>query len=294
MTRGYLWSIVGGFLVVGTMASRSAAVEFVVDPTYNWQGFMNWFETPDNGGGYVSGGAWGLPDLTSNFSNGTLTLGAATVNDGSPYWYVTQPAGPGAVGNKYMDANLYVQDDTLVGQSITFSGNVQSNSLVSPYVSTAFIRDFAPNYGSYETTFIELQPGPFTITHQTIDAPGRHVQFGFNTNGPVVWVTDIAAQGNVVIETVGPDGVTGDYNNNNTVDAADYTVWRDNFGSTATLPNDPAGGTIGSTQYDNWKANFGQSAPGGAAVASAVPEPASCVMLLMAIVAASCGRRFQR
>lgn len=292
MTRGYIWSVLGGLLIVGSTFTSAKAVEFVVDPSYAWLGYMNWFELPENGGGYVAGSPWGLADLTSEFSGNTLKLGATSVNDSSPSWYQT-PA-PGGLGNKTMDANLYVEDNALVGQEVTFSGNVLSNSLVSPYVTTAFIRDFAPDYSSYETTFVELQPGPFSVTHQTINAPGRHVQFGFNTNGPIVWVTDIAAQGNVLIETVGPDGVTGDYNGNNTVDAADYTVWRDKLDSTATLPNDPVGGTIGTQQYDNWKANFGQSLPGGAAVASVVPEPASCVMLLMALMAAACGRRSER
>ena len=110
--------------------------------------------------------------------------------------------------------------------------------------------------------------------------------------GPTVWITDAAPFGTITFEATAPEGVTGDYNGDNTVDAADYTVWRDNFGGTATLPNDPVGGTISMTQYDNWKANFGQTAPGGAAVASVVPEPASCVLLLIALVAASCGRRF--
>ena len=34
------------------------------------------------------------------------------------------------------------------GQTLTFKGNVLSNSLVSPYTSVAFIKDFAPDYSS--------------------------------------------------------------------------------------------------------------------------------------------------
>jgi hypothetical protein len=291
MTRGNLWSVLGGLLIVSSTFTSAKAIEFEVDSSFTWLGYMNVFELPENGGGYVYGEPWGLPALTSEFSSGTLKLGATSVDDAGPFWYTT--SGPGGTGNKNMDANLYVQDDTLVGQEVTFSGNVLSNSLVSPYVTTAFIRDFAPDYSSYETSFVDLQPGPFSVTLQTINSPGRHVQFGFNTNGPIVWVTDIPAQGSVVIETVGPSGVTGDYNGDNTVDAADYTVWRDNLGTTNVLPNDPAGGTITTTQYDNWKANFGQTAPGGAAVASVVPEPASCLLLLMS-VGALVSRRSRR
>jgi len=55
----------------------------------------------------------------------------------------------------------------------------------------------------------------------------------------------------------------GDYSDNGTVDAADYTVWRDKLGTSETLPNDPIGGTIGDDQYDQWKNAFGQTSADG-------------------------------
>jgi hypothetical protein len=92
---------------------------------------------------------------------------------------------------------------------------------------------------------------------------------------------------------VAPPGVLGDYNDNGTVDAADYVLWRDNEGTTNTLPHDNGiGGTIGQSHYDLWRANFGNATPGGGSVAAAaaVPEPASlslvagglAVMMLLA------------
>jgi hypothetical protein len=83
-------------------------------------------------------------------------------------------------------------------------------------------------------------------------------------------------------------GLPGDYNNNGTVDSADYVVWRKYNGTTNTLPNDPTGGTIGMTQYNTWRANFGRP-PGsglGSTVSAAVPEPTTLVLL---IFAAACG-----
>lgn len=77
--------------------------------------------------------------------------------------------------------------------------------------------------------------------------------------------------------------IPGDYNQNGTVDAADYTVWRDNLDSGTALPNDDTAG-VGQDDYTRWKNNFGQSAGSGAA-ANAVPEPASCMLLLVAIIA---------
>ncbi|MEM9186686.1 MAG: PEP-CTERM sorting domain-containing protein [Planctomycetota bacterium] len=57
----------------------------------------------------------------------------------------------------------------------------------------------------------------------------------------------------------------GDYNDDNVVDAADYTVWRDALGAEIELANDPIGGTIGAAQYTQWRENFGAEGdlPGG-------------------------------
>ena len=76
-------------------------------------------------------------------------------------------------------------------------------------------------------------------------------------------------------------GLPGDYNQNNVVDAADYTVWRDNLGSGTALANDDTPG-VGPDDYTRWKTNFGQSAGSGALTSAAVPEPASCVLYLIA------------
>jgi len=90
-------------------------------------------------------------------------------------------------------------------------------------------------------------------------------------------------------------GVAGDYNDDQVVNAADYTVWRNNLGTDNVLPNDPIGGTIGSDQYDQWKTNFGQT-PGSASVAgqSAVPEPATVTLFLIAIVGGAWTARSRR
>lgn len=71
----------------------------------------------------------------------------------------------------------------------------------------------------------------------------------------------------------------GDYNNDGTVNLADYTVWRDNVGAAAgTLANDPSGVAIGPAQYNTWTTNFGASTP--ATAVSAVPEPISATLMI--------------
>jgi hypothetical protein len=79
--------------------------------------------------------------------------------------------------------------------------------------------------------------------------------------------------------------IPGDFNLDGTVDAADYTLWRDHLGDTASLANDPTPG-VGEDDYDRWRANFGRSAiPGAGAMGlatSSVPEPAIGALMLLA------------
>jgi hypothetical protein len=86
-----------------------------------------------------------------------------------------------------------------------------------------------------------------------------------------------------------PDGLPGDYNDDDKVDAADYVVYRKNENTMNPLPNDPHGGTIGADQYNTWAANFGSMAGSGSV--AAVPEPATAGLLLAAVVALGVARR---
>jgi hypothetical protein len=82
---------------------------------------------------------------------------------------------------------------------------------------------------------------------------------------------------------------SGDYDGNGTVDAADYTVWRDTLGQTAT-PNGSgadgdADGAIDADDYTFWKNNFGNTVPGGgssALSALTVPEPTTSALAVLA------------
>ena len=87
----------------------------------------------------------------------------------------------------------------------------------------------------------------------------------------------------VVLSDFQPAGLTGDYNDDGIVDAADYVVWR----------KTDSGNSQG---YTDWQENFGEGmgAGGGSAGASpsqtGVPEPATLVLLMFA-AAGWCLRR---
>jgi len=83
----------------------------------------------------------------------------------------------------------------------------------------------------------------------------------------------------------------GDFNGDGLVNAADYTVWRDNLnGNESVLGGAGDGsGVVDAGDYTLWKNNYG----GGASLAVAVPEPLTTMLLLAALgsVAAVTGRR---
>ncbi|HEX2474205.1 MAG TPA: hypothetical protein VHK01_05645 [Lacipirellulaceae bacterium] len=68
-----------------------------------------------------------------------------------------------------------------------------------------------------------------------------------------------------------PAGIPGDYNDDGSVDAADYVVWRKNNGAMA--------------GYEEWRTNFGKTVGNGSGaqqLASSVPEPAIASFLIAA------------
>ena len=80
----------------------------------------------------------------------------------------------------------------------------------------------------------------------------------------------------------------GDYNLNGVVDAPDYIVWRDTFGSTADLAaNGNGNGRVDAPDYNVWRDFFDNRFPDPVQV----PEPSSIVLLLSAAVAIGWRRR---
>lgn len=89
-------------------------------------------------------------------------------------------------------------------------------------------------------------------------------------------------------------GISGDYNGDGTVNAADYSLWRDTLGTVGTgLAADGDGdGAVDADDYTVWKNHFGQSLnPGSGSASQAVPEP-TCLLMLFAALLAIAPARF--
>jgi hypothetical protein len=131
---------------------------------------------------------------------------------------------------------------------------------------------------------LEFDPGPDPFWIATGDFnlggfDGRadfaiYHYYGFDENGVFGILIDAwyvyRNMGNWPV--VGPE-LPGDYNNNGTVDAADYVLWRDG-GPLANEVDTP--GTVNQADYTEWRARFGNPGSGSAAGVGPNGNPAAC------------------
>jgi hypothetical protein len=113
-------------------------------------------------------------------------------------------------------------------------------------------------------------------------------------DGGHTWVT--ADRAFHVVQQAEPV-VLGDYNQNGTVDTADYVVWRKLEGPGA-LPNEGgvSNNVVDEADYRFWRSRFGDTAEDFFfyfPIASAVPEPSACVLFAIGAMA-STTRRYRK
>jgi len=108
----------------------------------------------------------------------------------------------------------------------------------------------------------------------------------------LVWkVVKSSTSLSLMIEAANSNAMLGDYNSDGTVNAADYTVWRNSFGQAgAGLAADGnEDDVIDDLDYSIWKSHFGESVPAGlgagaATVVSASEPSAICLCMIGAML----------
>jgi autotransporter-associated beta strand protein len=145
------------------------------------------------------------------------------------------------------------------------------------------------------TIIADLEPGESVSTQYSnftvFENPETHVFELYLTNlGAGTGQYDADALRFTINVLPVPVPLPGDYDNDGTVDAADYVVWRRNVGVSITLPNETVSpGAVDGADYDEWRSHFGTARSSGAVV-TAVPEP-SGVILIWCSCLVGCVRR---
>jgi enterochelin esterase family protein len=99
----------------------------------------------------------------------------------------------------------------------------------------------------------------------------------------------------ILLALIGPP-LTGDYNQDGAVDAADYITWRKNVGAAGIANRDPANtGPVGPADYNTWRAHVGESLqdshlPAAGSASAAIPEPSTFPLLIAACTTATLTR----
>ncbi len=189
--------------------------------------------------------------LAPGLSPGTLTVGGLNLMSGSELRY-----------------ELGAERDHIVltGSGAVTLGGTLTVSLLEGFVPTlgASIPLFEGVVGSIAGMFDEVFVPTF--------------------NGMTFIVSQTASSVSLQVGQAPP--LPGDYNGDGTVDAADYTRWRDNLGNASSLFNDDTPG-VGPDDYDRWKANYGmtaQAAMNAQITAPAVPEPQTVFLSFVSLL----------
>lgn len=191
------------FSFLFAFAFIAAQTTVTVDGSATFNGYANVFETPANGGGFVFGSSWGVPDIKSVIDPGTNTVtlfpnfNTYADNPTDPFW-VDQTTGE---GNKIFEGNTYVENNTdLIGQEVTFEGTVEDFTLDTDYVVKAFIKVFNADFSVLkEESVVLTEEGDFSLTYSDVEAEDTTLQYGFSVTGLNANPDDESTLGNVVV-----------------------------------------------------------------------------------------------
>ena len=193
-----------GICIFTSYQNVQAQTTVTVNGAANWLGYANVFQT--NGTTFAFGNAWALPDLKTTLTASTNTLKLqpnfntyANATSAADLAYWTNGAG---LGNKIFEGNTYVENASLAGQIVTFTGNVTNHNLASGYTAVAFIKGLNPA-NNYSTDFSVTLPltttGAFSLSTVTAIPAGLLVQYGFTVKGLNGNPANETALGNVTV-----------------------------------------------------------------------------------------------
>ena len=186
-----------------------------------------------------------------------------------------------------------LEEDDLFGAEVSLLGDLDGDG--TPEIAVGAIYDDTGGSGRGAVYVLFLNSDGTIkryekIAHETNGGPllSNYVNFGLSIaplgdlNGDGTPDFVVGSDGAVHVLFLRSEVFAGDYNADGTVDAADYTAWRDKLGTTVPAYSNPDGsgnGLVDQADYEVWKENFGKVQPeepmgSGASMAIAESEPA--------------------
>jgi hypothetical protein len=267
----------GGQLVVtgGTPDSNGFADQIFLDTS------ADGYAQSVNISGFGAAFQWTVPGvhISGMKVNSGLYIEALAVPDSAAnperdrvYWHwsgVTQSLQDAPIDNHFL---IY---KTFAAQGIYLTSTDMTNSFALKMASPLDDDMNVDNYGTFVKFALHKEVPPplgvyavFARFKSDLYAPSEPFLLAFN-NGRIspTFLTTGALAINAAAGGGGSGPTNGDFNGDGSVDAADYSVWRDGLGTTYTKDH-----------YDLWKRDFGLTF-GGAGGGTAAPEPTLGTML---------------
>jgi hypothetical protein len=167
-----------------------------------WNAYVNAFNVSD--GGYAFGFPYTVSDLRATPTATSMTLepniAIWSAEAANSAWFDQGAATQTAL--LYIEASSYIEDNSLAGSDLTFTGNVSVSDLGSGYTVVAFVKALDPNNG-YATVVNNTadisSTGDFTASATAAElVSGYIIQYGFSVTGPLADPADTTL-GSVVI-----------------------------------------------------------------------------------------------
>jgi hypothetical protein len=248
-------------VTLGSDTNASAASGTSVDLNGVLNLNMNTLNISGNGQVYINNLVTGMGSIVNG---GVLGAGGST----------------GLAGNLSSTGTLTIDLAGAAANSFD-AWNVTGTATLSGVLSVDTVSGFTPTAGQTFTVLTAASVGAVSLTLGGPDA---------------ALFTLIKNPTSLVLQAIGSH-VAGDYNLDGAVNAADYTVWRDQLGKNVTSGTGADGdgnGVVNANDYSFWKTRFGNvSGSGSASQVGAVPEPSSVIIVVLAGLAMTLvGRRY--
>jgi hypothetical protein len=251
-------------VVVNTSPATNSTIDGVAFATTGDGGIVSDYRVYPKSGTIVPGTTAGV--------YAAAPTGSATANQNTDAFYTTLfPAVSAPAIQQTISTNEYGGDASNTQAGTTQAGSFgfawhkvvlkKSNNIVTWDIDDTRIATFDASALTLGGNNIALGESDVNTT------TARHPSLLFTVFDNLV-VTDVAG------------GLSGDFNANGKVDAADYVTWRKN---PAANGGDPAG-------YNTWRGNFGAGPGSGLGSTFAVPEPGSILFVICSLVCGA-GRR---